>query len=231
MFRPSFIGLIINPFYIARTGLYYHIRKYSGSFTGKLLDIGCGDKPYEDLFCNISKYEGIEIESTLHAKTKADYLYDGTSLPFSENAYDVIVLNEVLEHVFNPDELLSEIYRVLKPNGKLLITVPFIWDEHEQPFDFARYTSFGLDYMIKRNDFEIEIHEKTKANFSVIFQLINTYIYKVTQKWNKLLRVIIIVLLCFPNNLLGLFFGFILPKNEDLYLDNLIIAKKRQNKN
>ena len=52
--------------------------------------------------------------------------------------------NQVLEHVFNPDDFVREIARVLKPGGALLLTVPFVWNEHEQPYDYARYSSFGL---------------------------------------------------------------------------------------
>ena len=61
-----------------------------------------------------------------------------------------MLCNQVLEHVFNPDEFLLKINRVLKNDGKLLLTVPFVWDEHEQPFDYARYSSFGLKALIEK---------------------------------------------------------------------------------
>jgi SAM-dependent methyltransferase len=66
----------------------------------------------------------------------------------------------VLEHVFNPDDFLNEVNRVLKPSGKLLLTVPFVWDEHEQPYDYARYSSFGLRSLLEKHGFSIVKHEK-----------------------------------------------------------------------
>ncbi|MEI9999016.1 MAG: methyltransferase domain-containing protein [Verrucomicrobiota bacterium] len=58
--------------------------------------------------------------------------------------FNAVVSTEVLEHLFNYDEILSELWRVLRPNGRLFLTTPFIWPEHEQPYDCARHTSFGL---------------------------------------------------------------------------------------
>jgi len=91
--------------------------------------------------------------------------------------------NQVLEHVFNPDAFLSEIYRVLKRDGKLLLTVPFVWDEHEQPSDYARYSSFGLKALLEKNGFRIIQHERIGADASILFQLINAYLYTVSAGW------------------------------------------------
>jgi hypothetical protein len=66
------IGIIINPFYITRINLYKNIKKHAHVFKGKLIDIGCGDKPYEDLLYNIKKFEGIEFETSVYTTTKAD---------------------------------------------------------------------------------------------------------------------------------------------------------------
>ena len=227
LFKPTLIGLIINPFYIARSNLYKHIKRHALKFSGNLIDIGCGDKPYEYLFRNVTKYEGLEISSTVHTSTKAEFSYDGRTLPFNKETYESVFLSEVLEHVFNPDEFLKEINRVMTPNGKLFITVPFIWDEHEQPYDFARYSSFGIHHLLKKNGFEIELSEKSCSNIGVLFQLLNGYLYKITYSWNIVFRSTIFLLLCFPINLIGLISGFILPNNNDLYLDNIIIATKR----
>jgi SAM-dependent methyltransferase len=226
MFKPSVIGLLMNPFYIARTGLYRNVKKHALKFTGKLIDIGCGDKPYEKMFANVEKYEGLEITTTVHTSTKADYFYDGNSFPFEKESYDSVILNEVLEHVFNPSVLFAEIKRIMKVDGKLLITVPFVWDEHEQPYDFARYSSFGLAHLLKTNGFEIEVAEKSTPNIGVLFQLLNGYLYKISYKWNIVFRIIFLAIFCFPINLLGVVFGFLLPNNFDLYLDNIIIARK-----
>lgn len=224
-FEPGIIGLVINPFYIARKALLGSIKELGDNISGKTLDVGCGTKPYEKYFKS-SEYIGLEIETTVHREvSKADFFYDGTKFPFNNNEFDSIVTNQVFEHVFNPDSFLNEINRVLKKNGILLLTVPFVWDEHEQPYDFARYSSFGIKSVLEKNGFEIIAQRKTVTNFGVIIQLINGYIYKMTVR-NSLIRQIVTVLVMFPLSILGIILSKILPSNKDLYLDNIILAKK-----
>src|SRR3990172_12434356 len=179
--EPTFIGLFLNPFFIARRGLLKSIKELGIDIKGKTLDVGCGTKPYEKYF-NSSEYIGLEIETTMNREIKqADYFYDGKKFPFSNSEFDSIVTNQVLEHVFNPDEFLSEINRVLKTNGKLLLTVPFVWDEHEQPYDYARYSSFGLRALLEKQGLKVLQHKKLGTDASIHFQLANAYLYKVTQ--------------------------------------------------
>jgi SAM-dependent methyltransferase len=156
-FAVSPISIIVNPFYIIRNGLYKAISKQAINLTGEILDFGCGKKPYEHLFVNAETYIGVDIKISGHdhKNSKVDKFYDGKILPFPDNSFDSVVSFEVFEHIFNIDEVLLEIRRVLKPNGQLLITIPFAWDEHEAPFDYARYTSFGIKNILEKNLFEI----------------------------------------------------------------------------
>ena len=224
-FEPSFIGIFLNPFFIARSGLLKSIKELGNDINGKTLDVGCGTKPYEKYF-NCSQYIGLEIETTLNRELKkADFFYDGKKFPFNDSEFDSLVTNQVLEHVFNPDEFLSEINRVLKPGGKFLLTVPFVWDEHEQPFDYARYSSFGLKSLLEKHGFEIIKHHKSVNDLGVIMQLINAYLYKITHK-APLIKQITTLTLCAVINFLGIIFSALLPKNDDLYLDNIILSIK-----
>jgi SAM-dependent methyltransferase len=157
---------------------------------------------------------------------KADFFYDGRTFPFQDREFDSIVVNEVFEHVFNPTEFLHEINRVLKPDGKLLMTVPFCWDEHEQPHDYARYSSFGLRAIMETNGFTVVEQRKSVNDTRVIFQLLNGYIYKKTVSRNGYLNFLTTLFLIAPFNILGELLSRILPKNDDLYLDNIILAKK-----
>ena len=113
----------------------------------------------------------------------------------------------------------------MKVGGKLLLTVPFVWDEHEQPYDYARYSSFGLKSLLEKCGFEIIEHHKSVNDFGVVIQLINGYIYKIT-KPIPLLRQLATITVCAVINILGIPISYILPKNNDLYLDNIILANK-----
>lgn len=225
-FFPTWIGVFVNPFYFARVGLVKAIDRHASTLSGKLLDIGCGSKPYQSLF-HVEEYLGLDIESENSRKRGiADYFYDGNTFPVESESFNSALCNQVLEHVFNPDAFLSEIHRILKPEGKLLLTVPFVWDEHEQPFDYARYSSFGLKALLEKNGFRIIQHEKIGADASILFQLINAYLYKVSVGWQKYIRFIFTVVVMGLINLFGIFAAKIFPKNSDLFLDQLVIAQK-----
>jgi len=221
-FNPRGIGLLVNPFYFARKGLHQGIVAFAPSVRGKILDVGCGSKPYRKYF-DASEYIGLEIEGR---NKLADRHYDGKEFPFKDGEFDSVLTSQVLEHVFNPEEFLLEVNRVLKDGGVLLLTVPFIWDEHEQPFDYARYSSFGLRHLLESHGFEVIDHRKSTDDIRVIFQMINAYIYKKTNTRSTRLNLLFTLILMAPFNLLGEFFARILPGNNDLYLDNIVLARK-----
>jgi SAM-dependent methyltransferase len=228
-FNPGIVGFFINPFFFARRSLYDNVKSVAQHIKGDILDVGCGQKPYKHLF-DSKKYIGIEVEQEGHDHTNedVDVFYDGVTIPFDAASFDSAITSQVLEHVFTPDAFLQEIHRILKPNGTLLLTVPFVWDEHEQPYDYARYSSFGLKFLLKKNGFEVVTHIKSLNDTRVIFQLINGYIFKKTiaLRRNPKVNLIVSFFLNAWINVLGLIFGFLLPKNNDLYLDNIVIAKK-----
>ena len=156
----------------------------------------------------------------------ADDLYDGTHFPYGDQCFDSALCNQVLEHVFNPDEFLSEINRVLKSGGKLLLTVPFVWDEHEQPYDYARYSSFGLKALLERNGFKILQHKKLADDATVLFQLINGYLFKLSQSWPRYVQLIFTCTIIAVINIFGVVIGKLLPHNPDLFLDHVVFAEK-----
>ena len=225
-FIPTWLGLLVNPYYIARRGLYRGIAELAKGLSGdSLLDLGCGSKPYRRLFAH-SIYTGMELDTEQNrAAGHAELFYDGHSLPFNAAEYGNVLCNQVLEHVFNPDEFLAEIFRVLKPGGQLLLTVPFVWDEHEQPFDYARYSSFGLQHLLRRAGFEVKTVRKSNQDLSTIFQLLNAYLYKVSQNWPSVLRELFTVTFMALITLLGMA-SKLLPDNPDLFLDLIVLAEK-----
>jgi SAM-dependent methyltransferase len=196
--------------------------------TGQLLDVGCGGKPYRDLFVNANRYIGLEFDTPESRTARhADAFYEGKRFPFDDESYDGVISNQVLEHVFNPDEFLDEIMRVLKPEGKLLLSVPFVWDEHLQPLDYARYSSFGLRSLLERHGFTVLELRKMNADMRVLFQLLNVYLHKVLLTSNGKLNLVLCAVFMAPVTLLGLLVSKILPSNPDLFLSQIVLAVKR----
>lgn len=227
MFNPGFLGLFVNPFYFARKELHRHITALSPNIKGKTLDVGCGIKPYKE-YCHSTEYIGLEMDSPGSRKHKqGDYYYDGKIFPFANEEFDSVITSQVLEHVFNPDEFLSQIARVLKPKGVLLLTVPFVWDEHEQPFDFGRYSSFGLRHLLEKHSFDIIEYRKSLNDIRIIFQLLNDYLYKKTITNNQWLNYVLTFVLMSPFNILGELLALVLPKNDDLFLDSIVLARRK----
>ena len=226
MFDPGFWGLLINPYYFSRRELARHVKEMGRHITGRTLDIGCGSKPYEK-FCNSTAYIGLELPPGKGETHKyADCYFDGYTLPFNDSTFDSIMLNQVLEHVFRPDMFLNEVNRVLKPCGKLLVTVPFVWDEHETPHDYARYTSFGLVSLLGRHGFDILDHRKTNSNIRLICQLFSNYLYKTVKTPYASVNLMIRLVLIAPVNITGVILGMLTPANDDLFLDNIILATR-----
>ena len=226
MMHPGLLGLLVNPFYFARRGLLLAVREFGPGIHGRVLDVGCGNRPYESLV-DSSEYVGLELDTPENRQTKnADIYYDGKTFPVASDSFDAVVCNQVLEHVFEPDAFIREIGRVLKNDGRLLLTVPFVWDEHEQPRDFGRYSSFGLMALLARNGFEVTELRKTVSDIRAIFQMLNAYIFKKTCVRNTYVNLAWTLVLMAPLNIIGTALSWITPRNADLYLDNVVLAKK-----
>ena len=230
--REAFIttplAIVINPVYIIRNGLYKSIKQIAPTLTGDILDFGCGSKPYESLFTSSKSYVGVDVEVSghNHQTSKVDYFYDGKILPFEDGKFDVVVCFEVFEHVFNIEEVLLEIQRVLKPDGELLISIPFAWDEHEIPFDFARYTSFGITHILNKNGFQINELKKTTTYFLAIGQMLIAYLSQYVLPKGRIVGRLSQLIVIFPITLVFLALNYLLPKRYEYFCNSVILSKK-----
>lgn len=96
-----------------------------------------------------------------------------------------------------------------------------------KPFDYARYSSFGLKSILNRSGSDIIEEQKTQPDVRVIFQLINIYIYKITASKNSFINLGITIFLMSPINIIAILVSWIVPTNRDFYLDNVVLARKR----
>jgi SAM-dependent methyltransferase len=220
---------IYHPLYILRKNLYKRMVKYAPLLKGKLMDFGCGSKPYKALFNHVDEYIGVDYqgEGHSHEKEQIEVFYDGKTIPFEANTFDSILTNEVLEHVFNLENIVVELHRVLKPSGNILITTPFAWNEHEAPNDFGRYTSFGMKDLLERNGFEIVAMEKTTNYLQTQTQLRNTYWCNHFFPKLRPFATALVYVYSFFNNCVGLLLAKISPKRYDWYLNLVTVARKR----
>lgn len=224
---PSILGVLINPFFFIRRGLYRGVALNKKYLSGRLLDFGCGNKPYRGL-CDVQEYIGLDIEKGEEndKNEQFDVFYDGKTIPFDNNYFDSVLSSEVFEHVFNLADIINELYRVLKPGGYLVVTLPFAWDEHGAPYDFARYTSFGIDHLLRQGGFEVIEMQKTTNYVETVFQMWNAYVYQFVLPSNRFIKLFMIPLLIAPMTILGLVVSKILPENKNFYHNNIVVAKK-----
>ena len=138
-----------------RKAIVTALRKVLIRFTGTLLDVGCGNMPYKSLILEppsrVEKYIGLDIQGTTY--NKFDLKWDGRTIPLSNHSVECVILTEVLEHCAEPDVVLREVHRVMRPAGSLFLTVPFLWPLHDVPNDEYRYTPFALERHLKNSGF------------------------------------------------------------------------------
>lgn len=152
--------------------LFQQIKKYSFYIKGKVLDVGAGDfSRYRGLF-TCEEYIKLDIKKS----ENIDVVGRVEDLPFKNDSFDSVVCTQVFEHVDNPFKAASEIYRVLKKGGHCLITVPQTNELHEEPYDYFRYTKFGLTKMFTKQGFEILKCEQRGGFFSLCSQFIIRYL-------------------------------------------------------
>ena len=122
--------------------------------SGCVLDLGCGTRPFEkDILRHASVYIGLDWANTLHG-THADIISDlNKPLPLGDEVVDHIVSFEVMEHLAEPRLMLAEAFRVLRKGGQLTLSVPFQWWVHEAPWDYYRFTRYGLQYVLNQAGF------------------------------------------------------------------------------
>lgn len=142
------------------------------------LDIGCKDRKYKKYFPNSV---GVDVQKG----KDIDIVADAQNLPFANECFDAILCTEVLEHIENPHQAISEMKRVLTKNGKLILTTRFIFPIHDEPTDYFRFTCFGLEKML--HGFNNVSIKKETSIFGTIFIIFQRLSYKfIHLQWNDI---------------------------------------------
>lgn len=125
---------------------------------GVLLDFGCGGQPYRALFSSaVSRYVGADVAAAAGVSLDV-VLTPGMPVPLADRSVDTILSTQTVEHVFDVRKYLNECRRLLSPRGRLVMTAPMHWRQHEIPFDYWRFTRFAIERLMQETGFSpIEI--------------------------------------------------------------------------
>ncbi len=180
---------LINPGYVFHKILKKDLEETSKLTRGTLLDVSCGKKPYKEIFQNkVNYYVGIDLPSTAYGISEVDVFSDALQLSFRERCFDVVLAIQLLEHLPEPQKFFSEIHRVLKSGGILILTVPLVNPVHEVPNDFLRYTFFGLVYWAQKMGFKIMKVKEQGGICTILTFLLGYYIWDATAQLSWGLR-------------------------------------------
>jgi SAM-dependent methyltransferase len=148
------------------------LKKEALKLRGTILDLGCGSGEYSQILAKNKQNHVIALDSNntlcqrVRQKNNLKVIHsDAHKLPFKDNSFDTCFCNTVLEHVKEPEQIIKEISRTLKKDGKLIISIPFLQEIHADPYDFQRYTPYGLTNLLKKHGFQIN---KVHCDYGVL---------------------------------------------------------------
>jgi SAM-dependent methyltransferase len=185
---------LFSPSWLVSRALYRFIGQSVRYASGTVLDIGCGTMPYRFFFEDaqqVKRYVGLDypptkvrrdtairsavIRDVVSSPRRPNVLGTALPLPIASNSIDTVVSFQVLEHVPDPDRMISEVHRVLKENGCAVITTNFLWPLHEEPFDFFRFTQYGLTYLFEQNGFQVMELRAIGGGWMTFGQILSNY--------------------------------------------------------
>jgi SAM-dependent methyltransferase len=153
-----------------------YLLKYTCYFKGTLYDLGSGESPFKDFLLKyVRQYIAVDWAGSFH-KTKADIAADlNKPLPIESEVADTVVSISVMEHLCEPQMMLNEALRILKPGACIVLQVPWQWHIHEAPHDYFRYTPFALRYLLEKAGFVDIVIEPCSGFFTTVVLKLNYF--------------------------------------------------------
>src|SRR6478736_3566291 len=171
---------VSNQTYLTIVMLENSLRLAQPYIRGRLLDVGCGRKPYaKTFFAGAREYIGCDY---LSDRSCPDVVCSALDLTFPDNSFDTVVSTEVLEHVPDPQRAFREMHRVVKPGGYVIVSTPLYWPRHEVPYDFFRYPYDGLLHLVKEAGLETELLVNRGRSYAFLGQVLQ-HIQPVPFRW------------------------------------------------
>jgi SAM-dependent methyltransferase len=143
---------------------------------GRLLDYGSGGQPYRRLFetrCDAYIAADVAVYGNLVPEL---HLKPNEAIPCADASFDTVLASQTLEHVPDPDFYVSECARVIRSGGTLILTAPMQWRHHETPYDYFRYTRFGIQLLLERHGFILESIKSTGGAMALLGQILLNFL-------------------------------------------------------
>ncbi len=168
-----------SPDFLVLRALFSDLEKASVHAHGRLLDVGCGNKPYAPLFAGrVREHVGCDVVQS--SDRRVDVLCPATDLPFEDASYDTVLVTQVIEHVADHGAMLAEAHRVLRDGGTLIVSGPLYWPLHEEPFDFFRFTEHGFRFLLERAGFVVVETRRNGGKWALCGQVL---IHTIQDTW------------------------------------------------
>ena len=176
-YRPH-LPSIRQPLYLHLRPLWLGLEKALATFSGRVLDIGCGLQPYRPMLGpNVTEYVGVDRPGELSNPT---VIGTAESLPFENESFDAVLSTQVYEHVPDPGRCVAEAVRVLKPGGRIVLTVPGVWPTHEAPYDYWRFTRHGLKHLLAEKGIDCPEPEAHGRLWATVGQMANLELSRIS---------------------------------------------------
>ena len=158
--------------YLSRSPINHEIVNFlsNAKKTDRILNIGSGGDISQVIKSCLSKKNIGFLSSDIDPNRSPDFVDDIVNSKLESNSFDLIICAEVLEHVEDPYKAANNLIRILDDGGKIFISTPFIFPTHDAPYDFFRYTEFGLKKIFS-NQGEV-VFFKPKNNYIDSFILL-----------------------------------------------------------
>jgi SAM-dependent methyltransferase len=146
---------------------------------GALADLGCGNAPLAGLYApHVETMLWVDWPGSMHQKVKLDVSQDlNKPLRIETASLDTVLLSDVLEHIAKPDDLIAELRRILRPGGRAIIGVPFLYWLHEEPHDHHRYTIHKLRDFAAAHGFTVLREQVNGGGLDVVRDLLTKMAY------------------------------------------------------
>lgn len=205
----------------------------AGSVRGPVVvDIGCGSSWPALVLPTSCRYIGLDYpETAAWYGTKPDVFGDAEALPFRDQSVDTILLLDVLEHLPAPRRCLAETHRCLKPQGIVILSVPFLYPIHDAPHDYRRWTLHGLKRMAAKEGFAVNREESTGSPLECAGLITNIALVKTVANWTAKRRIACVFWLVLPIlvpavNLLARLFARISPPDDMMPIGYQLLLRK-----